>query len=156
MADAHSDEVFTKISLVPIRHSDPAVDVVAAAAEGRAEDDRPNPASFAKRITQSDANNGGGFSVPRFCTETIFPALDYSSEPIVQNIVVRDVHEDEFKFRHIYRGTLLYHLLTTSWSNFVNQKKLVADDSIVFLRFCMIDQNMEQQKGEKGATTVGR
>nr|KYP50021.1 Auxin response factor 18 [Cajanus cajan] len=44
------------------------------------------PASFAKTLTQSDANNGGG------------------------------------------------HLLTTGWSSFVNQKKLVAGDSIVFLR----------------------
>ncbi|KAE8794062.1 auxin response factor 8-like [Hordeum vulgare] len=45
MAD---EEVFTKIRLIPISHGDPAVDVGAAAAEGRAEDDRPKPASFAK------------------------------------------------------------------------------------------------------------
>ncbi|KAI5014137.1 hypothetical protein ZWY2020_055527 [Hordeum vulgare] len=56
------------------------------------------------------------------------------SEPPVQSIVVRDVHGDEFKFRHIYRGTPRRHLLTTGWSNFVNQKKLLAGDSIVFLR----------------------
>nr|KYP53086.1 Auxin response factor 18 [Cajanus cajan] len=59
------------------------------------------PTSFAKTLTQSDANNGGGFSVPRYCAETIFPRR---------------------------------HLLTTGWSNFVNQKRLVAGDSIVFLR----------------------
>ncbi|KAF7010117.1 hypothetical protein CFC21_024579 [Triticum aestivum] len=134
MADPHSDEVFAKIRLVPLRQGDPAVDVGDAAAEGRAQDDRPKPASFAKTLTQSDANNGGGFSVPRFCAETIFPPLDYSSEPPVQNIFVKDVHGDEFKFRHIYRGTPRRHLLTTGWSNFVNQKKLLAGDSIVFLR----------------------
>ncbi|KAE8789408.1 auxin response factor 8-like [Hordeum vulgare] len=91
---------------------------------------------------QSDANKGGGFSVPRFCTETIFPALDYSSEPPVQSIVVRYVHGDEFKFRHIYRGTPLRHLLTTGWSNFVNQKKLLAGDSIVFLRCQMSNHHL--------------
>ncbi|KAI4339384.1 hypothetical protein MLD38_024335 [Melastoma candidum] len=52
--------------------------------------------SFPKTLTQSDANNGGGFSVPR--------------------------------------GTPCRHLLTTGFSNFVCQKKLVAGDSIVFLR----------------------
>ncbi|KAM0827763.1 hypothetical protein ACQ4PT_067983 [Festuca glaucescens] len=134
MADAQSDEVFAKIRLVPLRPGDAVVDVGAAAHEGRLQDERPKPASFAKTLTQSDANNGGGFSVPRFCAETIFPALDYSEEPPVQNIFVRDVHGEEFKFRHIYRGTPRRHLLTTGWSNFVNQKKLLAGDSIVFLR----------------------
>ncbi|KAM3368784.1 hypothetical protein ACQJBY_016983 [Aegilops geniculata] len=135
MADPQTDEVFAKIRLAPLRQGDPAVDVGDAAAEGRAlQDDRPKPASFAKTLTQSDANNGGGFSVPRFCAETIFPPLDYSSEPPVQSIIVKDVHGDEFKFRHIYRGTPRRHLLTTGWSNFVNQKKLLAGDSIVFLR----------------------
>ncbi|KAI5016045.1 hypothetical protein ZWY2020_005777 [Hordeum vulgare] len=45
MAD---EEVFAKIRLIPISHGDPAVDVGAAPAEGRAEEDRPKPASFAK------------------------------------------------------------------------------------------------------------
>ncbi|KAI4979437.1 hypothetical protein ZWY2020_016190 [Hordeum vulgare] len=83
MADTHSGEVFVKIRLVPICHGEPAVDVGATAAEGRAQDDCPKSASFAKTLMQADANNGGGFSVPRICTETIFPALDYSSEPPV-------------------------------------------------------------------------
>ncbi|PWA67102.1 Aux/IAA-ARF-dimerization [Artemisia annua] len=85
-------------------------------------------------LTQSDANNGGGFSVPRYCAETIFPRLDYTAEPPVQTVVAKDVHGKLWKFRHIYRGTPRRHLLTTGWSNFVNQKKLVAGDSIVFLR----------------------
>ncbi|KAI5016850.1 hypothetical protein ZWY2020_037228 [Hordeum vulgare] len=128
-----NDKVFTKIRLVPIRHGDPAVDMGAVAAKGRTGDVRPKPASFANTLAQSDANNGGGFSDPLFCTKTIFPALDYSSEPTVQSIVVRDVHGDDFKFLNIYRGTPLRHLLTTGWSNLVNQKKLLAGDSIVFL-----------------------
>ncbi|KAE8804123.1 Auxin response factor 10 [Hordeum vulgare] len=73
----------------------------------------PKVGLLRKTLTQSDAKNGWGFSVPRFCTETIFPALDYSSESPVKGIVIRDVLGDEFKFRHIYRGTPLRHLLTT-------------------------------------------
>ena len=77
---------------------------------------------------------GGGFSVPRYCAETIFPRLDYTAEPPVQTVVAKDVHGETWRFRHIYRGTPRRHLLTTGWSSFVNQKKLVAGDSVVFLR----------------------
>lgn len=92
------------------------------------------PSSFAKTLTQSDANNGGGFSVPRYSAETIFPRLDFTADPPVQTVIAKDVHGAIWKFRHIYRGTPRRHLLTTGWSSFVNQKKLVAGDSIVFLR----------------------
>ncbi|KAK4776257.1 hypothetical protein SAY86_004945 [Trapa natans] len=133
MADRYTDEVFARITLVPLKADDFDLD-----------DDWPKMAhqnhekaaksSFAKTLTQSDANNGGGFSVPRYCAETIFPGLDYSSKPPVQTIVAKDVHGESWKFRHIYRGTPRRHLLTTGWSNFVNQKKLMAGDSIVFMR----------------------
>ncbi|KAL8159851.1 hypothetical protein V2J09_001388 [Rumex salicifolius] len=137
LADRDSDEVFAKIKLVPLRphELDFGGDDGFSGVEGTDQfDGLEKPASFAKTLTQSDANNGGGFSVPRYCAETIFPRLDYSAEPPVQTILARDVHGVTWKFRHIYRGTPRRHLLTTGWSNFVNQKKLVAGDSIVFLR----------------------
>ncbi|CAL9173197.1 auxin response factor 17-like [Musa acuminata AAA Group] len=90
--------------------------------------------SFAKILTPSDANNGGGFSVPRFCADSIFPRLDFNAYPPAQFILVYDVHGNHWKFRHIYRGTPRRHLLTTGWSKFVNSKKLIAGDSVVFMR----------------------
>ncbi|CAJ1979294.1 unnamed protein product [Sphenostylis stenocarpa] len=131
MADPETDEVFAKLSLVPLRNSDLGPDSEGGADAAEASE---KPASFAKTLTQSDANNGGGFSVPRYCAETIFPRLDYSAEPPVQTVVAKDVHGETWRFRHIYRGTPRRHLLTTGWSSFVNQKKLVAGDSVVFLR----------------------
>ncbi|XP_072961256.1 auxin response factor 18-like [Typha angustifolia] len=137
MADPESDEVFAKIQLVPTRSNEPTGygdddDGIGLGRNGP--DGQEKPASFAKTLTQSDANNGGGFSVPRYCAETIFPRLDYSADPPVQTVLAKDVHGEVWKFRHIYRGTPRRHLLTTGWSTFVNQKKLVAGDSIVFLR----------------------
>ncbi|XP_072962476.1 auxin response factor 18-like [Typha angustifolia] len=135
MADPETDEVFAKIRLVQIRSGEPEFgedDGVGLNCNGA--DVQEKPASFAKTLTQSDANNGGGFSVPRYCAETIFPRLDYSADPPVQTVLAKDVHGEIWKFRHIYRGTPRRHLLTTGWSTFVNQKKLVAGDSIVFLR----------------------
>lgn len=133
MADPETDEVYAKIRLVPIANNelDCEDDVVLGSGGSEAPE---KPASFAKTLTQSDANNGGGFSVPRYCAETIFPRLDYSADPPVQTVIAKDVHGEIWKFRHIYRGTPRRHLLTTGWSTFVNQKKLVAGDSIVFLR----------------------
>ncbi|KAG9138943.1 hypothetical protein Leryth_007569 [Lithospermum erythrorhizon] len=134
LAERETDEVFAKIRLVPRNGNDVGF-------EGNGEvigidrlDDQEKPASFAKTLTQSDANNGGGFSVPRYCAETIFPRLDYSVDPPVQTILAKDVHGESWKFRHIYRGTPRRHLLTTGWSTFVNHKKLIAGDSVVFLR----------------------
>ncbi|CAL9160411.1 unnamed protein product [Musa hybrid cultivar] len=135
MADQETDEIFAKIHMVPLSSNEPdhgEDDRLSLSINGL--DAQEKPASFAKTLTQSDANNGGGFSVPRYCAETIFPRLDYSADPPVQTVHAKDVHGEIWKFRHIYRGTPRRHLLTTGWSTFVNQKKLVAGDSIVFLR----------------------
>ena len=48
--------------------------------------------SFAKILTPFDANNGGEFSVPQFCADSIFPPLNYQAEPLVQTLSVTDVH----------------------------------------------------------------
>ncbi|EEF42945.1 auxin response factor 18 [Ricinus communis] len=134
MADPETDEVYAKIKLTPICSKENGMEDEEEGVINGGEGQENKPASFAKTLTQSDANNGGGFSVPRYCAETIFPRLDYSADPPVQTILAKDVHGETWKFRHIYRGTPRRHLLTTGWSTFVNHKKLVAGDSIVFLR----------------------
>ncbi|KAH6762342.1 auxin response factor 16 [Perilla frutescens var. hirtella] len=131
MADPETDEVYAKMRLVPTSGTEVEVDDEGVVSGS---DNQEKATSFAKTLTQSDANNGGGFSVPRYCAETIFPRLDYSADPPVQTILAKDVHGETWKFRHIYRGTPRRHLLTTGWSTFVNHKKLVAGDSIVFMR----------------------
>ncbi|KAK4356377.1 hypothetical protein RND71_025348 [Anisodus tanguticus] len=133
LADPETDDIYARIRLVPVGNKGNDFDddnILGSSESGTTE--KPN--SFAKTLTQSDANNGGGFSVPRYCAETIFPRLDYTADPPVQTVIAKDVHGETWKFRHIYRGTPRRHLLTTGWSTFVNQKKLVAGDSIVFLR----------------------
>ncbi|KAG8091991.1 hypothetical protein GUJ93_ZPchr0012g21698 [Zizania palustris] len=136
LADPETDEVYAKIRLAPVGPGEVEFrDSEELCPLGGDPSEAPEkPTSFAKTLTQSDANNGGGFSVPRYCAETIFPKLDYKDEPPVQTVLAKDVHGEVWKFRHIYRGTPRRHLLTTGWSTFVNQKRLVAGDSIVFLR----------------------
>ncbi|KZV16421.1 auxin response factor 18 [Dorcoceras hygrometricum] len=133
LADRETDEVYARIRLIPVGGGELCLENDGVMGSNGSESNE-KPSSFSKTLTQSDANNGGGFSVPRYCAETIFPRLDYTADPPVQNVIAKDVHGETWKFRHIYRGTPRRHLLTTGWSTFVNQKKLVAGDSIVFLR----------------------
>ncbi|XP_048324963.2 auxin response factor 18 [Ziziphus jujuba] len=164
MADPETDEVFSKIKLVPLGNNELNCEVGLGVgvggdgvlgAGGGSDENPEKPASFAKTLTQSDANNGGGFSVPRYCAETIFPRLDYSADPPVQTVIAKDVHGEIWKFRHIYRGTPRRHLLTTGWSTFVNQKKLVAGDSIVFLRADNGDLCVGIRRAKRGIVGAG-
>nr|KYP71171.1 Auxin response factor 4 [Cajanus cajan] len=60
--------------------------------------------------------------------------FDYKQQRPSQELVAKDLHGVEWKFRHIYRGQPRRHLLTTGWSIFVNQKNLVSGDAVLFLR----------------------
>ncbi|KAF7823392.1 auxin response factor 18 [Senna tora] len=153
LADPKTDEVFAKMKLIPTTTARDSFDDSDDGVLGNGNNKPVNPekpSSFAKTLTQSDANNGGGFSVPRYCAETIFPRLDYSAEPPVQTVSAKDVHGETWKFRHIYRGTPRRHLLTTGWSTFVNQKKLIAGDSIVFLRAENGDLRLGIRRAKRG------
>ncbi|KAJ6993383.1 auxin response factor 18-like [Populus alba x Populus x berolinensis] len=63
MADPETDEVFAKIRLVPINYNELDLNDQEVAVNGgmEAAQDNNKPVSFAKTLTQSDANNGGGF-----------------------------------------------------------------------------------------------
>lgn len=135
-ADPVTDEVFARLVLHP-SVGPGGFSLPEGRLGGRAsaeDEDDAKISSFAKVLTSSDANNGGGFSVPRFCADTIFPQLNYQIDPPVQNLEVTDIHGVVWTFRHIYRGTPRRHLLTTGWSKFVNGKKLVAGDSVLFMK----------------------
>lgn len=89
---------------------------------------------FCKTLTASDTSTHGGFSVPRRAAEKVFPPLvvfifslcvsilvrhiyifssfsavqDFSQQPPAQELIARDLHDVEWKFRHIFRGKDLF------------------------------------------------
>ncbi|KAE8667094.1 Auxin response factor 16 [Hibiscus syriacus] len=73
-------------------------------------------------------------TVPRRAAEKIFPPLDFSMQPPCQELAARDLQENAWNFRHIYRVQPKRHLLTTGWSVFVSTKRLFAGDSVLFIR----------------------
>ncbi|XP_022720829.1 LOW QUALITY PROTEIN: auxin response factor 3-like [Durio zibethinus] len=139
-AEAGTDEVYAQVSLVPeseqIGQKSPKEKIEADGEEEDVEADIKStiPHMFCKTLTASDTSTHGGFSVPRRAAEDCFPPLDYNRQRPSQELVAKDLHGLEWKFRHIYRGQPRRHLLTTGWSAFVNKKKLVSGDAVLFLR----------------------
>ncbi|KAJ0237523.1 Auxin response factor 5 [Hirschfeldia incana] len=130
-ADKDSDEIYAQMSLQPV-HSER--DVFPVPDFGLLRGSKHPSEFFCKTLTASDTSTHGGFSVPRRAAEKLFPPLDYTAQPPTQELVVRDLHENTWTFRHIYRGQPKRHLLTTGWSLFVGSKRLRAGDSVLFIR----------------------
>ncbi|KAL3518357.1 hypothetical protein ACH5RR_020946 [Cinchona calisaya] len=141
LANKENDEVYTQLTLLPISK------LQASSSEGKeheevgTDEDRSEAVPikstshmFCKTLTASDTSTHGGFSVPRRAAEDCFPPLDYKEQRPSQELVAKDLHGVEWKFRHIYRGQPRRHLLTTGWSIFVSQKNLVSGDAVLFLR----------------------
>ncbi|XP_020229775.1 auxin response factor 6 isoform X2 [Cajanus cajan] len=129
-ADTETDEVYAQMTLQPLSPEEQKEAYLPA--------DLGTPSKqptnyFCKILTASDTSTHGGFSVPRRAAEKVFPPLDFSQQPPAQELVARDLHGNEWKFRHIFRGQPKRHLLTTGWSVFVSAKRLVAGDSVLFI-----------------------
>ncbi|KAK4266065.1 hypothetical protein QN277_027038 [Acacia crassicarpa] len=130
-ADPETDEVYAQMTLQPVNKYDK--EAILASDMGLKQSRQPAE-FFCKTLTASDTSTHGGFSVPRRAAEKIFPPLDFSMQPPAQEIIAKDLHDNTWTFRHIYRGQPKRHLLTTGWSVFVSTKRLFAGDSVLFIR----------------------
>lgn len=129
-ADKDTDEIYAQMSLQPVNTEK---DIFPVPDFGLKPNKHPSE-FFCKTLTASDTSTHGGFSVPRRAAEKLFPPLDYTMQPPTQELVVRDLHDNTWTFRHIYRGQPKRHLLTTGWSLFVGAKRLKAGDAVLFIR----------------------
>ncbi|GJR03412.1 putative transcription factor ARF family protein [Tanacetum coccineum] len=139
-AEQDTDEVFAQITLMPEINQD----------ENAIKKEPAPPAqprfhvhSFCKTLTASDTSTHGGFSVLRRHADECLPALDMSKQPPSQDLTAKDLHGNQWNFKHIFRGQPRRHLLQSGWSVFVSSKRLVAGDTFIFLR------------GENGDLRVG-
>ncbi|KAL5743619.1 hypothetical protein ACOSQ2_026735 [Xanthoceras sorbifolium] len=129
-ADVETDEVYAQMTLQPLTPQEQK-DTFVPMELGIPTKQPTN--YFCKTLTASDTSTHGGFSVPRRAAEKVFPSLDFSQQPPAQELIARDLHDVEWKFRHIFRGQPKRHLLTTGWSVFVSAKRLVAGDAVLFI-----------------------
>ncbi|KAI3791418.1 hypothetical protein L2E82_05187 [Cichorium intybus] len=134
LANKENDEIYTKLTLLPLPELTDTNLQEGEEEGGGGTVTKSTPQMFCKTLTASDTSTHGGFSVPRRAAEDCFPPLDYKQQRPSQELVAKDLHGVEWKFRHIYRGQPRRHLLTTGWSIFVSQKNLVSGDAVLFLR----------------------
>ncbi|KAK6126639.1 hypothetical protein DH2020_039615 [Rehmannia glutinosa] len=100
-ADPETDEVYARMTLQPV----PSFDKDALLRSDLSmKSHRPQTEFFCKTLTASDTSTHGGFSVPRRAAEKIFPPLDFTMQPPAQELVARDLHDNVWTFRHIFRG----------------------------------------------------
>ncbi|XWS37052.1 hypothetical protein CRYUN_Cryun19dG0010100 [Craigia yunnanensis] len=139
-AEPDTDEVFAQVTLFP----EPIQDENAVDKEPPiSQPPQFQVHSFCKILTASDTSTHGGFSVLKRHADDCLPPLDMSRQPPTQDLVAKDLHGNEWRFRHIFRGQPRRHLLQSGWSVFVSSKRLVAGDAFIFLR------------GESGELRVG-
>ncbi|XP_065858545.1 auxin response factor 9-like [Euphorbia lathyris] len=140
LAEQDTDEVYAQITLLPeADQTEPTSPDPCPLKPSR----RPPVHSFSKVLTASDTSTHGGFSVLRKHATECLPLLDMTQQTPTQELVAKDLHGYEWRFKHIFRGQPRRHLLTTGWSTFVTSKRLVAGDSFVFLR----DESSELRVG---------
>ncbi|KAJ0854013.1 putative transcription factor B3-Domain family [Helianthus annuus] len=106
-ADVETDEVYTQMTLQPLAPQEQK-DTFLPVELGTLSRQPTN--YFCKTLTASDTSTHGGFSVPRRAAEKVFPPLDFTQQPPAQELIARDLHDFEWKFRHIFRGGYHRHL----------------------------------------------
>ncbi|CAN6822792.1 unnamed protein product [Brassica oleracea] len=129
-AEHETDEVYAQITLQPEEDQSEPTSLDPPVTEPA----KQTVDSFVKILTASDTSTHGGFSVLRKHATECLPSLDMTQATPTQELVARDLHGYEWRFKHIFRGQPRRHLLTTGWSTFVTSKRLVAGDAFVFLR----------------------
>ncbi|XP_010461246.1 PREDICTED: auxin response factor 12-like [Camelina sativa] len=134
--EKNTDEVYAQISLMP----DTTEVVIPITNDGNR---KPMVCSFTKALTASDTSTHGVLSLPKKHALECLPPLDMSQPVPTQELVVKDLHDNQWTFKHTFRGTPRRHLFTTGWTAFVTSKKLAAGDNFIIL------------KGENGELLVG-
>ncbi|KAF5202781.1 Auxin response factor [Thalictrum thalictroides] len=131
-AEVETDEVYAQVTLLPETKRNHVLpkEILPSVPQ------RIKVPLFSKAVTTSDTSTHGGFSVLRRHAEACFPRLDMShmsQDPPAQELITKDLHGVEWRFRHIYRGAPKRHLITSGWSAYVNAKRIEPDDNFIFL-----------------------
>ncbi|KAJ0048489.1 hypothetical protein Pint_14899 [Pistacia integerrima] len=103
LAEQETDEVYAQITLLPeSKQEEPTTPDPCPS-----ETPRPTVHSFCKVLTASDTSTHGGFSVLRKHATECLPPLDMNQQTPTQELVAKDLHEFEWRFKHIFRGNKL-------------------------------------------------
>ncbi|KAF2574862.1 hypothetical protein F2Q70_00005605 [Brassica cretica] len=110
LANKETDEVYTQVTLLPFQElsmlngeGKEVKELGGDEEKNGSSSVKKTPHMFCKTLTASDTSTHGGFSVPRRAAEDCFAPLDYKQQRPSQELIAKDLHGVEWKFRHIYR-----------------------------------------------------
>ncbi|KAG2262052.1 hypothetical protein Bca52824_069131 [Brassica carinata] len=131
-----TDEIYAEIALLP----DTSEVEIPTPKDGN---NIQNINYFTKVLSASDTSKKGSFVLNKRHAIECLPPMDTSQLTPSQEVIAKDIHGHEWKFKHTLRGTPQRHLFTSGWNEFAKKKDLVVGDSFIFLR------------GENGESRVG-
>ncbi|MBA0589040.1 hypothetical protein Gorai_017812, partial [Gossypium raimondii] len=102
LAEKETDEVYAQVTLLP----EPSQPEPTTPDLCPPESQRPTVHSFCKVLTASDTSTHGGFSVLRKHATDCLPKLDMNDATPTQELVAKDLHGYEWRFKHIFRGNM--------------------------------------------------
>lgn len=83
--------------------------------------------------------------------ENLFLVQDYSQQPPAQELIAKDLHGNEWKFRHVFRGKIYSNSFSSLMENFLKYFREVAIFASFFLKasmYCQILRKRFTLKGE--------
>ncbi|KAI5420968.1 auxin response factor 4 [Lathyrus oleraceus] len=128
-AKVDTDEIFALVTLFPLPEQQEII-----LEDNHAIQSPSELYSFSQILTSSEISTLGGLYISKEHAERCFPPLDMTLESPMHDLVGKDLHENEWNFRHIYCSYQKEHMLTNGWSTFVNSKNLAPGDSCIFVR----------------------
>ncbi|XP_058744380.1 auxin response factor 2-like [Vicia villosa] len=127
-AKVDTDEIFTLLTLFPLPEQQEII-----LEDNHAIQSPSELYSFNKILTSTEISTLGRLYIPKEHAERCFPPLDMTLKPPMHDLVAKDLHGNEWNFRHIYSSYEKKHMLTNGWSTFVNSKNLAPGDSCIFV-----------------------
>ncbi|XP_027190526.2 auxin response factor 5-like [Cicer arietinum] len=129
-AHKETDEIYAEISLQPLDYKNGYFPISLIGLKAT-----PTKHRFYKTLTASDISiHSSSLLVPQATAELLFPPLDYTVKPTTQELLVRDLHDNTWTFKHTHCGRPKRHVLSSGWNLFVRSKRLKVGDTVIFIR----------------------
>ncbi|WZZ40704.1 hypothetical protein YC2023_036963 [Brassica napus] len=119
-AEHETDEVYAQITLQPEEDQNEPESLDPPVTEAA----KQSVDSFVKILTASDTSTHGGFSVLRKHATECLPLLDMTQPTPTQELVARDLHGYEWRFKHIFRVRRLARQQSTMPASVISSQSM--------------------------------
>ncbi|KAJ0778404.1 putative transcription factor ARF family [Helianthus annuus] len=109
---------------------------------------------FVKKLSTTESQ-GTYLIVDREKAEAMFPPVQDSNDPTSYIMMkAKDINGQDWEFKHLYEKERKRHKLTAGWTAFVNAKRLVKGDTVIFSKTENADLRVGVIKARSGMGKV--